>query len=366
MSNLIPFDSSSSKLPAHLKVFAADGGNEFGFGGGPSYPVISIKGKVFTINRNGEKTLLTKPGSEDGEPASSIEVVILNQGPKLGYTKTFYAEGYVEGSNAKPTCFSNDGVGPDASAQEKQASKCALCQQNAKGSGPTQQNPKAKACKSSKLLAVAPAGQLGDPMLLRVPGGSLSNLNAYGELLGNRKVKAASVVTRIGFNYAVAHQELTFKALSYVSEDMAAEIIKQRDSELVKAIIGEKSLSAVPDDGEEFEQPAPQVAAPKVVEARKPKATITPAEDDDLPTTKKATVAVEEEPKPEKKAAPKPVEVVDGGIDAALEDFFAAIGSLAASPADTSLRRVAIEAGNTLIALGPARDLDRLSEMLLH
>ncbi len=37
-----------------------------------------------------------------------------------------------------------------------------------------------------------------------------------------------------------------------------------------------------------------------------------------------------------------------GGIDAALEDFFAAMGSLASSPADTSLRRVAIESGRTL------------------
>ncbi len=53
-----------------------------------------------------------------------------------------------------------------------------------------------------------------------------------------------------------------------------------------------------------------------------------------------------------------------GGIDAALEDFFAAIGSLAASPADTSLRRVAIESGRTLAAAfqGIAAGLMRLRE----
>lgn len=53
-----------------------------------------------------------------------------------------------------------------------------------------------------------------------------------------------------------------------------------------------------------------------------------------------------------------------GGIDAALEDFFAAVGSLAASPADTSLRRVAIEAGNTLASSfqGVAAGLIRLRE----
>ena len=53
-----------------------------------------------------------------------------------------------------------------------------------------------------------------------------------------------------------------------------------------------------------------------------------------------------------------------GGIDAALEDFFAAIGSLAASPADTSLRRVTLEAGNTLASAfqGIAAGLIRLRE----
>ena len=53
-----------------------------------------------------------------------------------------------------------------------------------------------------------------------------------------------------------------------------------------------------------------------------------------------------------------------GGIDAALEDFFAAVGSLAASPADTSLRRVTLEAGNTLASAfqGIAAGLIRLRE----
>lgn len=53
-----------------------------------------------------------------------------------------------------------------------------------------------------------------------------------------------------------------------------------------------------------------------------------------------------------------------GGIDAALEDFFASMGSLASSPADTSLRRVAIEAGRTLASAfqGIAANLMRLRD----
>jgi len=57
-----------------------------------------------------------------------------------------------------------------------------------------------------------------------------------------------------------------------------------------------------------------------------------------------------------------------GGIDAALEDFFAAMGSLASSPADTSLRRVAIEAGRTLASAfqGVAAGLMRLRDDTLN
>ena len=53
-----------------------------------------------------------------------------------------------------------------------------------------------------------------------------------------------------------------------------------------------------------------------------------------------------------------------GGIDAALEGFFTSIGSLAASPADTSLRRIAIESGRTLASAfqGIAAGLVRLRE----
>lgn len=57
-----------------------------------------------------------------------------------------------------------------------------------------------------------------------------------------------------------------------------------------------------------------------------------------------------------------------GGIDAALEDFFASLGSLASSPADTSLRRVAIEAGRTLASSfqGIAAGLMRLRDDTLN
>lgn len=314
MSNLIPFDSVN-KLPAHLQEFSSEG-NEFGFSGG-SFSHLSIKGKVFTINRNGEKTLVTDPGDAES-PARAIEVVILDSGPKGGaYSKTFYSEGYAEGANAKPTCYSNDGVAPAADAQDPQAKKCALCPQNAKGSGATPQNPAAKACKSSKMLAVAPAGQLNDPMLLRVPGASLVRLNEFGQYLAQRKVRSCAVVTKISFDYSKPHQELTFKPVGFVTPEMAADIAKQRETKLVKAIIGEVSLAELGSDQFESEFETPKPAAKP---AAKPAQV---ANDDDLPTTPRAAAKVEEEPaaKPAAKKAAKPAAVEDGGIDAALDNL---------------------------------------------
>lgn len=325
MSNLIPFESNS-QLPAYLKTDEPVV-NEFGFTSSAGFKSISLKGKVFTISSNGEKTLVTKPGG-DGEPAPSIEVVILNSGPKGGvYAKTFYATGFVEGSNAKPTCYSNDGVAPAADAQESQSKKCALCPQNAAGSGATAQNPKAKACRSSKMLAVAPAGQLNDPMMLRVPGASLIKLGEYGDALSKRGVKARNVVTKIGFDYTVAHPALTFKAVGFVTPEMNAEIGNQAESVLVKAIIGEKSLAelaaATMSEDLEAEVPATVETPEPVAEkpkAAKPAAKAAPAVKDDLPDTPPPNkVKVEEEaPKAAVKKEPVAVET-DGPMDAALD-----------------------------------------------
>jgi len=139
MSALIPFDFSN--LPAHIAADKAEG-NEFGFSNsGPAIDVLGIKGKSFTHISNGVKKVLMKPGVDD-EPAMAIEAVILDHAPKGGlYQKTFYASGYVEGSNAKPDCHSVDGVSPAADVQDKQSSKWGLCQENAKGSDSTTDKP---------------------------------------------------------------------------------------------------------------------------------------------------------------------------------------------------------------------------------
>lgn len=260
---LIPFDAA--KLPAHIKAGAVANPFAAAVSAG-GFPAVSIKGKVFHIIRGDERTLVTKPDADD-EPAASLELVILGSNPHK--SKVFYATGYEEGSAAKPDCYSNDGQGPAADAQTPQAKKCALCPHNAWGSRVSESGKQGKACADSMRLAVAPAGLLNDPMLLRVPAASLRTLGEYGAMLAKRGVAPHQVVTKIGFDYTVAHPALTFKAVGFVTDAMVAEIMETQQSDVVAQITG-TAAAPLAEDNEAFEQAAPAEPAPaKPAKAKK-------------------------------------------------------------------------------------------------
>jgi len=313
MSDMVAI--KSSKLPAHLQgktkasnVFAA----AVSVGG---FPVVSIKGKVFHIQRGDERTLVTKPDSDD-EPASSLEVVILSANPNK--SKVYYASGYEEGSVAKPTCYSNDGVGPASDAEEPQAKKCAVCPHNQWGSRITDNGGKGKACGDSMRLAITPAGMLNDPMLLRVPAATLKTLGQYGAQLAKRGVEPKHVVTKIGFDYSVAHPALTFKATRFVDaeEYVEVEATLRDEEEVISQIIG--TLEAPAGNVESVaNEAAPTVAKSKKLEEAEAEADAAP----------KAKVKVEadadddeEAPAPKAKPKAKVVEEHDD-IDAALDNL---------------------------------------------
>lgn len=317
MSNIVPFDSP--KLPSYLAK-KEPGGNLAAIAAASSgFPVISIKGKVFHIKRGDEKTLITKPGADD-EPAANIEVVILGIGPEGGnYAKQFYVTGFTEGSDAKPDCYSNDGIAPAPDAQAPQASKCATCKHNVFGSRITDSGGKGKACADSKRLAVAQPGALGDPMLIRVPAASLKGLREFAKALANRGVcESQAVVTKIGFDYTVAHPQLTFKPVGFLDEATYAEAMEASQTELVQTILGITTPVAAED---EFESPKPK-AEPK---AEKPAASAKPKAEkpkaDDLPVEKKAAVKVEGDDEAPAKPKAKVVEAVSDDLDAALDDL---------------------------------------------
>jgi len=276
---------TASKLPAHLqgKVKTQNAfASAVSVGG---FPVISIKGKVFHIQRGDERTLVTK--GEEGEPASSLEAVIVAVNPNK--SKVFYDSGYEEGSVAKPTCYSNDGIAPAADAEDPQAKKCAVCPHNQWGSRITDNGGKGKACADSMRLAIASPTQLNDPMLLRVPAASLKTLGQYGAQLAKRGVEPQHVVTRIGFDYNVAHPALTFKAIRFVEEHEMEEVegVLFEEEETIGLITGTGNAITP-----EVEHKADEVVAvkksPKVVEA-----------EEEAEAAPKAEVKVEAAPKKE-------------------------------------------------------------------
>jgi hypothetical protein len=286
MTQLIPFEGS--QLPAHLiNNPGVTTNDELSSGVGVSYPLLSIKGKVWHLVQGEDRKLLTQPGTED--PLSALEVAIIAANPAL--SKVYYSGGYVEGSADKPECFSNDGVAPDASVEQPQSPTCAMCPQNVWGSKISENGSKVKACADSRRIAVAPLSQLNSPMMLRVPAASLKPMAQYSLELKKRGAPVTSVLTKIGFDYTVAHPQLTFRAVGFLSAEQYAEVMALRSTPIVQQIIGtaptvveapalpaapaappQQAVAAVKERGKpgrkpKAVEPAPVAAAPAVAPA---------------------------------------------------------------------------------------------------
>ena len=306
--------SSTAKLPAHL---AALGGipalGDWGSGTTGGFPVISTKGKFFHIRRGDDNELVL---GADGDPAQSLQVIILKTHP--GSAKTYYAEKYVEGSDEKPTCYSADGIAPASDALDRQAKKCAVCPHNQWGSRVTESGAQAKACSDVKRLAVAAAGQINDPMLLRVPPTSLKVWDTYVGMLAKRGLTPAHVITKVSFDPTVSHQFFVLKVVDFITAEMVPQIEEALRDPVLDKIIG-SDVGHAPEDA-----PAPAPALPKP-EKKEPtkKQLAAKAAAEAAAVAAAALAAAEEEEEEEeeipvpppaskkKKAASKPAPVVD-------------------------------------------------------
>ena len=147
-------------------------------------------------------------------------------------------------------------------------------------------------------------------MLLRVPPGSLKNLNEYGKELAKRGVGPNHVVTRIGFDKNAAFA-VTFKAERFISEDELAAVTNTLEVQetLVNEITGVAGGTvSTAEQVSEDATPAPIKQSPKLVEAQ-----------EEVAVAPKATVKVDE-PAPAPKVETKSVEDYND-IDEALDDL---------------------------------------------
>ena len=241
MSDLIPF-GDNLPIPAFAKAKAKT--NDLVSHASQGFKQLSIKGKVLAIVQDGVRKPLMNPKDPDS-PATYVEVVILKANPKT--SKTYYAEGYdpAAGDGVKPTCFSNDGIAPDAIVEKPQSKACATCPKNVYGAKITESGRKSKPCQDNVRVAVAAADGLTDPLLLRVPPASIRTLGDYGNQLQNRGIDYRAVITKVSFDPEEPTPKLCFRPVSLVSEEMFKKIDEMSASTLVARIIGEEPSGEV-------------------------------------------------------------------------------------------------------------------------
>jgi len=200
-----------------------------GGGGGKR---ISIKGGVFRLMADGKEIT-----SIDDR---HLDVVIVNAAPKI--SRTYYAGTYEEGNTSAPNCWSADGETPDASIDTPQASNCASCPMNVKGSG----QGESKACRFSQRLAVVLANDIqGDVMQLTLAATSIFGkeegdkrpLQAYARYLAAQNINPETLVTRLRFDTKAAVPKLFFQPLRWLEDDEYAVAVEKGSSTLSKNAI---------------------------------------------------------------------------------------------------------------------------------
>lgn len=280
MSNIIPFESGN--LPAYFKeVDVASLNTDLTNHSGGGFPIISIKGKIFTVVRDGVRTVLPNPKDPDS-PATSIDVVVVKA--NKGTSKVFYAGGYSEGGDQKkPDCFSNTGDRPDPSVKSPQSKSCATCTHNQWGSRTGENGGKGKSCQDSVRIAIAAPGMLNDPMLLRVPPASIRALGEFGQACAKRGLPYNAVVTKLGFDMESPTPKLVFRPVGMLDDKGFSQAQDVAASDTVASILGKVgSAEALPAPTAKTEAPVEEAPAPKVAAAPKKKVEVKEIDTSDL------------------------------------------------------------------------------------
>lgn len=235
----------NTNLPAIFQQAGAEAFDEFSKGVTAGFPVISYRGKVWRVKQAGEEHLYL---DENKEARPSIELVLVRSNPQLA--KIFYEGAYSEGDSSPPRCWSADGIKPDAGVQNPISRACASCKNNAWGSKITPAGKKTRACADHRRMAVAFKHDVEQAALdsshevtvylLRTPPASLNPLREYiDDVLKPKGVPPYAVFTKIGFDPAASHPQLTFKGVQFLNDDQGKIVMALRESEDTKRILAE-------------------------------------------------------------------------------------------------------------------------------
>jgi hypothetical protein len=173
-------------------------------------------------------------GEQVGAPVlGEINLIIVDLLQKV--SRTFYKEQFdADRAPTIPDCWSNLGDRPDAAAPNPQASNCADCPMNIKGSGTNG----GKACRFQRRVAVLVEGDTsGDVYQFNVPAKSLFGKGVGNEhpfesyityLLTNGE-SPDNVVTNVKYDLNAKTMELVFSPLRTIT-DAEYELVKAAQS----------------------------------------------------------------------------------------------------------------------------------------
>jgi hypothetical protein len=217
-------------------------------------PSLSYEGKMWAIVKDGNRTKLQVQNADgDMVPVPIMRAVILNFNADRG--RAYYPGTYNPAASAAPTCWSADGKAPDASVKEKQAALCNGCPQSVKGSK-VMEGREMVACSSHRMIAVAPAFDLGsDPLRLKIAVTSDYDkeivehgwfaFRQYVDWLKSRGVAhTALVVTKMKFDPNPAYPKVLFALDRVLTQAEVAEVKEALMNPKVAELLAEKWTAA--------------------------------------------------------------------------------------------------------------------------
>jgi hypothetical protein len=266
---------------------------------------ISIRGSKFRMIVDGEQVSVSK--------SDTMNMVILNA---ADIARTYYEGAFDPENPSAPTCWSLDTRAPAAEVPEenRQASRCADCPMNVKGSG----QGDSRACRFSQRLAVALEGDLETVYQLQLPATSIfgeakgneMGLQAYIKFLSAHNTPAIAVMTEMRFDEDATAPKLYFRPVRGLEEDELRMALEARESEAATKAI---TFTVAQTDGvkaKDAEKPKAKAEKPKVETKRVEVEDVIDEDEEPKKVTK-----VKSEPKVEEKSADKLASIIDGWDD---------------------------------------------------
>lgn len=307
MSNLDLF-KGNALVNSDLFKSLLDMNKKMAGGNGAAGKRISIRGSKFRMIVDGEQVSVSK--------SDTMNMVILNA---ADIARTYYEGAFDPENLSAPTCWSVDtrAPAPEVPEENRQASRCADCPMNVKGSG----QGDSRACRFSQRLAVALEGELETVYQLQLPATSIFGeakgnelgLQAYVKFLSAHNTPAIAVMTEMRFDEDATAPKLYFRPVRGLDDDELRVALEARESEeATKAITFTVAQTGGVKAEEGARDGAPKAKAEKPAE--KPKAKPIEDGDDDEEEPKKVSKA-KPEPKVEEKSADKLASIIDGWDD---------------------------------------------------